>query len=83
MKTYEEAIDFLFEEDFTKYWPRSTGWSQSAYVIANIYEESVEKVFRDIGKEHDRLAAIVAENRRQESREANEQRKLANLAKKV
>jgi hypothetical protein len=85
MKSYEESIQFTVDnlgvpgstDDLLRY----VGWT--AYILlGGIYNISEEKVASDIATEVSKREAADRVARKQASRDANEARRLANLAAK-
>ena len=76
MKSYHEMIQFIVDRDLRYYkWP-------AIIAIAEAYDIPQETVSTDIGFEEEFREKAKKEQRKAESRASNEQRRLANLAKK-
>lgn len=78
MKSYEEMIQWTADNESTlryHYWP-------AEMAIAEMYGVPVKTVHVDVVHELELRAKAAKEKRREESRASNEQRRLANLARK-
>jgi hypothetical protein len=78
MKTYHEMIQWVADNEPTlryHFWP-------AEMAIAEMHEVPFKTVHDDVAHELDLRAKAAKEQRKAQSRASNEQRRLANLARK-